>query len=159
MNWAGQDRCYRQRTEDRIRPKGSLALRLSYGFHRKRWYKPRWPLELLGQFFSRPDFFKPELFPDPDFSPDPEIAISPRNLKIVPVWDFRFLHFSRSIIFTTGFFVWIFLCWNGSGIWQDFTGYFRINVSGAGFLVMIFFTDFFPLLPGWDLFFCLPPQL
>ncbi|MCJ7795072.1 MAG: hypothetical protein MUP10_04475, partial [Methanoregulaceae archaeon] len=35
-------------------------------------------------------------FPDPDFSRDPEIAISPRNLKIVPFWDFRFLHFWRS---------------------------------------------------------------
>jgi len=64
-----------------------------------------------------------------------------------------------SIELFTGFFYRIFLCRNGSGIWQDFTGYFRINVSGAGFLVMIFFTDLFPLLPGWDLFFCLPPQL
>ena len=126
--------CHRRRTEDRIRPGGYLALRLSYDLHRKRWYKPPWPLELLGQFFSRPDFFKPEIFarknycagnfPDPDFSRDPEIAILPRNLKIVPFWDFQFLHFLLSKFSTSeNFWAWIFFAGN-FWVWKFLSGIF-----------------------------------
>jgi len=55
-----------------------------------------WAQKFFYRKFLRVKIFVAGNFPDPDFSPDPEIAISPRNLKIVPFWDFRFLHFLRS---------------------------------------------------------------